>query len=215
MCQLGRLNLALMHDLDAINAFNKMHASCKVRVEWGIGGLKCKWMKLMKIFNSKKGKYTHFFLASIILINYLHMDFTYEVIGNQIQDLVDYIQDENFYKSSNSLTLALKFTFVKTLIFLATFKLANLTCFFFYMLISIFALIMHFWSSLFICISHAMVAKLLDYTCNTLIFVFKVPLDMLVNVGPKVDEKKCHIFFCEPNVFSRYLDLLSFCLFVI
>jgi hypothetical protein len=45
----------------------------------------------MKIFNSKKGKYTHFFLASIILINYLHMDFTYEVIGNQIQDLVDYI----------------------------------------------------------------------------------------------------------------------------
>jgi hypothetical protein len=29
-----------MHDLDAINAFNKMHASCKVRVEWGIGGTK-------------------------------------------------------------------------------------------------------------------------------------------------------------------------------
>jgi hypothetical protein len=59
-----------------------------------------------------------------------------------------------------------------------------------------------------------MVAKLLNYTYNTLTFVFKVPLDMLVNVGPKVDEKKCHIFFCEPTILSRYLDLLSFCCFV-
>jgi hypothetical protein len=44
MCWLGRFNLALKHDLDAINAFNKMHASYRVRVKWGIGGLKCKPM---------------------------------------------------------------------------------------------------------------------------------------------------------------------------
>jgi hypothetical protein len=35
-----------------------------------------------------------------------------------------------------------------------------------------------------------MVAKLLNYTYNTLTFVFKVPLDMLVNVGLEVDEKE-------------------------
>jgi hypothetical protein len=33
---------------------NKNNASFKVRVEWGIGGLKSKWRRLMKIFDSTK-----------------------------------------------------------------------------------------------------------------------------------------------------------------
>jgi hypothetical protein len=41
--ELGFSNLGLNH--------NKNNASFKVRVEWGIGGLKSKWRRLMKIFD--------------------------------------------------------------------------------------------------------------------------------------------------------------------
>jgi hypothetical protein len=33
--------LVIGHDMDEVNAFNKMHGNFKVKVEWGIGGLKC------------------------------------------------------------------------------------------------------------------------------------------------------------------------------
>jgi hypothetical protein len=33
--------LVLGHDMDEVSVFNKMNANFKVRVEWGIGGLKC------------------------------------------------------------------------------------------------------------------------------------------------------------------------------
>jgi len=39
----------------------------------------------------KRQVHSFYLFASIILINYLRLDFTYKVIGNQIQDLVDYI----------------------------------------------------------------------------------------------------------------------------
>jgi hypothetical protein len=48
----------------------------------------------MKKFESTNGKYTHFCCETIVLSNYLHkhhMDFTYEVIGNQIQDLANWV----------------------------------------------------------------------------------------------------------------------------
>lgn len=48
MCWLGRCKLAPRHDFDAINAFDKMHVGYKIRVEWGIGGLKHMWKVLMK-----------------------------------------------------------------------------------------------------------------------------------------------------------------------
>jgi len=41
----------------------------------------------MKSFESTKGKYTCFRSKTIVLVNSLHkhhMDFTYEIIGNQI-----------------------------------------------------------------------------------------------------------------------------------
>ncbi len=86
-CWLGRCELAPRHDLDVVNAFDKMHVGYKIRMEWGIGGLKHMWKVLMKKIDSIKGKYNHFFLVIIIIINFVHrncMDFTYEVIGDQI-----------------------------------------------------------------------------------------------------------------------------------
>jgi hypothetical protein len=86
-CWLGRCELAPRHDLDVVNAFDKMHVGYKIRMEWGIGGLKHMWKVLMKKFDSIKGKYNHFFLVIIIIINFVHrncMDFTYEVMSDQI-----------------------------------------------------------------------------------------------------------------------------------
>jgi hypothetical protein len=62
-------------------------------VEWGISGLKQKWKKIMKHFNSIKPNYNNLFKTSIILINFLHkhhLNFTYDVIGDHIDNLVDY-----------------------------------------------------------------------------------------------------------------------------
>ncbi len=87
ICWLGRCELAPKHDLDVANDFDKMHVGYKIRVEWGIGGLKHTWKVLMKKIDSTKGKYNHFFPITTIVINFMHrhrMDFTYEVIGDQI-----------------------------------------------------------------------------------------------------------------------------------
>jgi hypothetical protein len=57
-------------------------------VEWGIGGLKSKWRKLMKHFDSTKEKYSHLFRACYIT-NFLHkclQDFTFEIIGEHHND---------------------------------------------------------------------------------------------------------------------------------
>jgi hypothetical protein len=40
MCRLGRHELAPRHDQNVVNAYNKMHVDYKVKIEWGIGGLK-------------------------------------------------------------------------------------------------------------------------------------------------------------------------------
>jgi hypothetical protein len=53
----------LMPDIDhaVMGAYNKMHVSFKVQVEWGISRLKRKWRRLMKRFDSTKPKYAHLF----------------------------------------------------------------------------------------------------------------------------------------------------------
>ncbi len=61
MHRLGGCEFAPKHDLNVINVFNKMHVNYRVRVEWGIGGLKFKWRQLMKRFDSTKGEYIHLF----------------------------------------------------------------------------------------------------------------------------------------------------------
>jgi len=60
-------------------------------VEWGIGGFKGKWRFLMKMFDSTKPKYSHLFQVAAHLTNFLHMrrmDFTYEIVGDLIVNLV-------------------------------------------------------------------------------------------------------------------------------
>jgi hypothetical protein len=75
-------------DLDnqAVHQFNKMHACLKVRVEWGIGGLKRKFKRLMKRFDNTKQKFPHLFMAGCILTNFIHrrrMNMHYEIMGEQ------------------------------------------------------------------------------------------------------------------------------------
>jgi hypothetical protein len=60
-------------DLYVIKEYKKMHViRLKVRVQWGIGKLKCKWKRLMKHFDFIKEKYNHLFIAIALLINFLH-----------------------------------------------------------------------------------------------------------------------------------------------
>jgi hypothetical protein len=47
----------------------------------------------MKHFNFTKSKYSHLFCVVVILTNFLHkcqMDFPYEIINNQIENLAYY-----------------------------------------------------------------------------------------------------------------------------
>lgn len=53
----------------------------------------------MKCFESTKENNIPLFLATVILIKFLfkhHLNFTYEVIGNQINDPTNYIWDVDF-----------------------------------------------------------------------------------------------------------------------
>jgi hypothetical protein len=53
----------------------------------------------MKHFDSTKSKYGHLSCAITILSNFIHrhwMDFIYEALGNQIEDLDDYGWDGNY-----------------------------------------------------------------------------------------------------------------------
>jgi hypothetical protein len=56
-------------------------------VEWGIGGLKRKWRRLMKRLDNTKPRYSHMFKSRTLLTNFLHrrrMDFTYKVISDHL-----------------------------------------------------------------------------------------------------------------------------------
>jgi len=84
-------NLELIH--------NKNNVSFRVKVEWGIGGLKSKWKRLMKIFDSIKQKYNHLFRATTLLTNFLHrcrQDFMIEIIGEHQANPVEHGWDGNY-----------------------------------------------------------------------------------------------------------------------
>ena len=49
-----------------------MHAGRRVRVEWGIGGLKRKLKRLMKQFDSTKPKFALIFRSARLLTNFIH-----------------------------------------------------------------------------------------------------------------------------------------------
>src|SRR5690242_12560453 len=68
----------------AVEAYNAMHGGIRVKVEWGIGGLKRKWKRLMKRFDSNRDKFPFLFRAAAILPNYIQrqrMDMRADVDG--------------------------------------------------------------------------------------------------------------------------------------
>jgi hypothetical protein len=96
----------------------------------------------MKHFDSIK-KYVYSFLI-IVMNNFLHklyLEFTYDVSGNQIEDVINYSWDGDFYyRFGTSLTFVSNFTFVKTPRFPIALKLISITYLSFYMVTSIFYL---------------------------------------------------------------------------
>jgi hypothetical protein len=74
-------------ELSAIDAFNKMHAGYRIQVEWGIGGMKRKFKRLMKGFDASKDKFPLMFKAAAILTNFIHRrrrDFHSQIDEDQI-----------------------------------------------------------------------------------------------------------------------------------
>jgi hypothetical protein len=72
MRRIGRCEIDPNVDQDAIKTYNKMYVGYRVRVEWGIGGLKRRWRWFMKRINSTKPKYKFLFKVATILTNFLH-----------------------------------------------------------------------------------------------------------------------------------------------
>ena len=73
------------YDLEAVLQFNKMHTGLRVRVEWGIGGLKRKFKRLMKSFDNTKEKFPELFLAGCFLTNFIQsrrMDMRCIIVGD-------------------------------------------------------------------------------------------------------------------------------------
>lgn len=62
-------------------------------MEWAIGGLKCKWKRLMNCFDFTKEKYNNLFRVTTLLTNFLHRhqhDFTFEVISEHLDDPIEH-----------------------------------------------------------------------------------------------------------------------------
>lgn len=86
-------------DMNPISLYNKVHAGYRVRVEWGIGGLKQKWRRLMKRFDNTKPKFPHLFRAACIMTNFLHrrrMDLHSENIGEQRTNVEEFGWDGDY-----------------------------------------------------------------------------------------------------------------------
>lgn len=70
-----------------VRAWNKMHAGYRIKVEWGIGGLKRKWRRLMKGYDMRRYKFKELFQAAALLTNFLQrrrLDFSEDVEGERI-----------------------------------------------------------------------------------------------------------------------------------
>jgi DDE superfamily endonuclease len=89
--RVGQRELPEDAQLKAVDLYNRMHAGFRVRVEWGIGGLKRKWKRFMKRFDGTKQKFPQLFQAGCILTNFFQrhrMEMNFEVLaqGNENGD---------------------------------------------------------------------------------------------------------------------------------
>jgi hypothetical protein len=55
-----------------IDAFNARHAGFRVKVEWGIGGIKNKWRAFLDVFPFKRDCFQVLFNAAAIMTNFIH-----------------------------------------------------------------------------------------------------------------------------------------------
>jgi DDE superfamily endonuclease len=68
------------------DAFNKRHASRRVKVEWGIGGLKNRFRKFLTVCSNRRYKFRAIFESCCRLTNFVHrrhLDFRTEDLGSQ------------------------------------------------------------------------------------------------------------------------------------
>jgi DDE superfamily endonuclease len=72
MRRIGVHGVAEGSNANAIRAYNMMHAGRRIKVEWGIGGFKCKFRRFQKPFDNTKPRFNHFFRAAAILTSFLH-----------------------------------------------------------------------------------------------------------------------------------------------
>jgi hypothetical protein len=81
-------------NMHAIDAYNKMHAGYRIKVEWGICDLKRKWKRMSKT----KQKFPHLFRAAALLTNFLHrrrMDMQAEIEGRyDDEDEIGWLGDQ-------------------------------------------------------------------------------------------------------------------------
>ena len=90
MRRLGTREFLKDADTGRIRAYNKMHAGYRVRVEWGIGGLKQKWRRLMKRYDATMPKYDDLFTSCCLMTNFIHrrrMNDSEEIIGGCNNDV--------------------------------------------------------------------------------------------------------------------------------
>jgi hypothetical protein len=92
MRHVGTRELHADADLSTVRAFNKMHVGYRVRVEWGIGGLKRKWRRLSKVFECTRVKFSILFHSAALLTNFLHrrrLDYSVEILGDPNRLVID------------------------------------------------------------------------------------------------------------------------------
>jgi DDE superfamily endonuclease len=68
------------------DAFNKRHASRRVKVEWGIGGLKNRFRKFLTVCSNRRYKFRAIFESCCRLTNFAHrhrLEFRTEDLGSQ------------------------------------------------------------------------------------------------------------------------------------
>jgi DDE superfamily endonuclease len=53
-------------------AFNRKHAAERIKVEWGIGGLKTRFRRLLTNCPTRRGSFSSMFTACCILTNFIH-----------------------------------------------------------------------------------------------------------------------------------------------
>jgi hypothetical protein len=69
-----RIDAREVSDADGavVDAFNKCHANKRVKVEWGIGGMKMKFRVLQSCFPWRRSKFITVFKTCAVLTNFIH-----------------------------------------------------------------------------------------------------------------------------------------------